>query len=311
MSPASPQLRGLLETSRALRSSPDVPTMLDAVAATVARTLGFGTVVINLYRPAWDDYKVVVVHGSELAHDVLTGTSSSSAVWASLMQERFRCAGAFFVPTGTFDWLLVDEITYVPDIDPVEAPDAWQQEDALFVPLYASDGEIQGIMSVDEPRTGLRPCAEELETLVAVTAQAALAIESAQHADEASRRRSAAEHLLRVSAALTNERRVDHLLDDVCRGVSDALDFDRVVFFLHDSARGCLTPAASSGWGRDEITALPDIEPRELSRLLRPELEEHGCVLLERHSAETLTGARLHHLHTSATNGRGPRAWNG
>ncbi len=161
MSLASPQLRGLLETSRALRSSPDVPTMLDAVAATVARTLGFGTVVINLYRPAWDDYKVVVVHGSELAHDVLTGTSSSSAVWASLMQERFRCAGAFFVPTGTFDWLSVDEITYVPDIDPVEAPDAWQPEDALFVPLYASDGEIQGFMSVYEPRLFIIPRAAE------------------------------------------------------------------------------------------------------------------------------------------------------
>lgn len=311
MSLASPQLRGLLETSQALRSSPDVPTMLEAVAATVARTLGFGTVAINLYRPAWDDYMVVVVHGSEQAHSVLSGTTSSAAVWASLMQERFGCAGAFFVPSGTFDWDSHDEITYVPDLEPVAAPDAWLPEDALFVPLYASDGEIQGILSVDEPRSGLRPCAEELETLVAVTAQAALAIESAQHAEEASRRRSAAEHLLRVSAALTKERRVDQLLDEVCHGVSDALDFDRVVFFLHDAARGCLTPAASSGWRRAEIDALPDIEPRELSRLLRPELEEHGCLLLDRHTAQALTGARLHHLHTSETNGRGPLAWVG
>ncbi|MBA2644028.1 MAG: diguanylate cyclase [Solirubrobacterales bacterium] len=34
-------------------------------------------------------------------------------------------------------------------------------------------------------------------------------------------------------------------------------------------------------------------------------------MLLERRSAEALTGARLHHLHASATNGRGPRAWDG
>ncbi len=311
MSLASPQLRGLLETSRALRSFPDVPTMLEAVAATVARTLGFGTVAINLYRPAWDDYEVVLVHGCEQAHSVLAGTASSSAVWASLMQERFDCAGAFLVPSGTFDWDAQDEITYVPNIDPVAAPDAWLPEDALFVPLYASDGGIQGILSVDEPRSGLRPCAEELETLVAVAAQAALAVESAQHADEASRRRSAAEHLLRVSARLTKERRVDQLLDDVCRAVSDALGFDRVVFFLNDAARGALIPAASFGWQRAEIAALPAVEPRELSRLLGPELEEHGCLLIERATAEALTGARLHHLYASQADGRGPRAWAG
>ena len=311
MSLASPQLRGLLETSRALRSSTDVPTMLGAVAATVARTLGFATVVINLYRPAWDDYEVVVVHGCEQAHSVLSGTTSSAAAWASLMQERFGCAGAFFVPSGNFDWSAADEITYVPDLVPVDAPDAWLPEDALFVPLYASDGAIQGFLSVDEPISGLRPGAEDLETLVAVTAQAALAIEAAQNAEDASRRRSAAEHLLRLSAALTRERRVDQLLTHVCRGVSDALHFDRVVFFLHDAARGALTPAASSGWPRGELEAVPDIDPRELSRILRSELEEHGCVLVDRGTAEALGGAGLNHLHASKADGRGPHAWAG
>ena len=49
------RLRGLLEVTRLVRSDADVSTVLAETARILRETLGYQTVVINLYRPAWDN----------------------------------------------------------------------------------------------------------------------------------------------------------------------------------------------------------------------------------------------------------------
>jgi diguanylate cyclase (GGDEF)-like protein len=68
-SPISP-LRGLLEVTKLVRSVEALPELLDAIARTIAETFGFRAVVIELYRPAWDDFVVATVFGSD-AHAAL------------------------------------------------------------------------------------------------------------------------------------------------------------------------------------------------------------------------------------------------
>ena len=48
---AAAHLRALLELARLVRTGCELPELLAAVAKIVSDTLGFGTVVINLYRP--------------------------------------------------------------------------------------------------------------------------------------------------------------------------------------------------------------------------------------------------------------------
>ena len=60
-----PQLRGLLEVTRLVRGERDLTRLVDAIAATIADSLGFRTVAINLYRPAEGDFMVTTVHGSD------------------------------------------------------------------------------------------------------------------------------------------------------------------------------------------------------------------------------------------------------
>jgi diguanylate cyclase (GGDEF)-like protein len=72
-SPLTP-LRGLLEVTRLVRSVEALPELLDAVARVVAETLDYGTVVVSLYRPAWNDVIVTSVHGADGS---LTGTVRS------------------------------------------------------------------------------------------------------------------------------------------------------------------------------------------------------------------------------------------
>ena len=48
-------LRALLDVATVVRSSDDLTRLLEATGATVAQELGFAAVVVNMYRPAWDD----------------------------------------------------------------------------------------------------------------------------------------------------------------------------------------------------------------------------------------------------------------
>ena len=60
-----PHFRGLLEVTRLVRDERDLTRLVDGIAATIADSLGFRTVAINLYRPAEGDFIVTTVHGSE------------------------------------------------------------------------------------------------------------------------------------------------------------------------------------------------------------------------------------------------------
>src|SRR4051794_34237284 len=95
--PISP-LRGLLEVSKLMRADADLPELLAAIARTVSESLGYRTVVVNLYRPAWDDFCVTTVHGNDDARTLLLGQLRKSDEWAPLLDDRFARRGAYVVP---------------------------------------------------------------------------------------------------------------------------------------------------------------------------------------------------------------------
>jgi diguanylate cyclase (GGDEF)-like protein/PAS domain S-box-containing protein len=157
-----------------------LPEVLDSVAEIVSDTLGFETVVINLYREAGDEYEVTTVHGNQRARDTLLGDVSSASSWATLLDGRFLRRGVFFIPAGALDWS--EELHfYTPELPaaPADAPRAWQADDALFAPLEGAGGRHYGIISVDEPASGLRPDDQQLDVLAAIAALAAQTIENA------------------------------------------------------------------------------------------------------------------------------------
>jgi len=291
-SPISP-LRGLLEVSRLVRAEGDLPALLAAIARTISASLGYETVAINLYRPAWDDFCVTTVHGDEGAGTSLLGQVRDHAEWEPLLSARFRRGGAYVVPAGAHDW----------------EPGAWNPDDALFLPMRHADGHLLGIVSVDRPVSGLRPTDEELDVLVSLADHAALAVQSAQEAAEAARHRLALEQLLRVSSRLNDEPAADEILRAVCTGVRDALGFQNVLALLADPKTSRLEPRAAVGWSiegpqLDSSIVLADVKP-----LLDPAFEIEGCFLLPSDEAERrIPSGKVGYV--SQLNGHGPRAWN-
>jgi hypothetical protein len=192
------QLPGLLDIGRALRSGGDLGHVLSAVAAGFSRASGFGTVVVNLRRPAWDDFEVVLAYGCDEAAAALLGKTTSWSDWEPILADEFEHGSAYFIPAGTRDWH-GDMVSFISDIAASGDPRAWDAEDALMVPLIASTGELLGIVSVDEPLDGRRPDAAQLEQIALACNHAAAAVEHAQATAAARRHSAAVEHLLTCS----------------------------------------------------------------------------------------------------------------
>jgi GAF domain-containing protein len=286
----------------------DLEPVLRAVARTTAACLGYGTAVINLYRPAWDDFHTVVVEGNEEARRVLLGQTSTADDWIGLLDARFERRGAYLIQHGDFDWSADRLTSYVPAGAPSDDPDAWHPEDALFVLLRSGAGELLGILSVDEPVDGRRPSDEQLDLLVGMSQHAALALEHAQEAAAAERQRIAVDHLLRLTASLAERRTIDEMLDAVCVGIRDALGFQKVVVSLEGEQPGMLELRAVVGMPPEERERVAAVPVAAVAPLF-DELERDGVVFTEREVAEERVDPSLHEVSMSRLNGRGARAW--
>src|SRR3954464_1448228 len=277
-------LRGLLDVARAARSGADLPSVLGTVAQAISRTLGYNTVVINLRRPAWDDFEVVLVRGSEEAREMLLGLTRAQEEWDVLLQPRFERHGAYVLLHGDFDWRADRTLSYVPTFDAGDDPNAWHAEDALFVPPQGTGRKVLGFLSVDEPFSGRRPTDDDLEVLSAMAAHVALAVENAQAQAESARHNASVEHLLRVSAQLNGRSSAEETLAAVCSGISEALGFEKVMLAL-DEGDGRLTPRASAGWTAPQLVTLPNPTLAEMAPLTDAGLAQEGCILLEPEAA--------------------------
>ncbi|HEV2874855.1 MAG TPA: diguanylate cyclase [Thermoleophilaceae bacterium] len=302
------RLGAMFERTASVRDEADLQEVLEDVARTIGEVLGYGAVVVNVYRPAFDDMLTAAAVGSEESLQALLGTVSPNDTWTPLLADRFRRRdGAYFVPDGEFDWDSLGIETYVPDLEPSDDPNAWLAGDALFVPLRDARHQLLGVISVDEPVTGLRPTDSELDALVTISRHAALALRIAQEIADDMQHQRMLERVLEVSARLAEADDVEAVLQAVCDGIEDALGFNRVMISLAEEPDMALEPVATSGWDLDE----PEIEVATLDTLARLFVEEYevaGCYLLPAEVAEHRLGIDSF-PYRSEMNGRGPHAW--
>ena len=75
---------------------------------------------------------------------------------------------------------------WVPDIEPLDVPDAWHPLDTLYAPLRDPSGRLLGVLGVDLPEDGLRPGPLRRQVLEMYAVQAGLAIHHAQERERLS-----------------------------------------------------------------------------------------------------------------------------
>jgi diguanylate cyclase (GGDEF)-like protein len=301
------RVQALIEVTRLVGGTESIQSVLDAIAHVLTETVGFAGVVINVYRPQWDDYEAATVVGPPKMVEELLGATYDADWIGVVLDERFDRRGAYFIPEGSLDWDAADiGVRWMPDPARGEDDGAWRPGDELFVPCRDSDGHMLAILSLGEPVSGRRATDSELDFLVAVGRHAALALEQAHSTHESRRHRAALEQLLALSRKLADKASLEALLQGVCDGVQQTLGFRKVVLELIDADTGLLSPRASVGWPAGE-------EPRwELpldatDPLMEPEFEIGGCYLIPYEDAVARNGHA--EFGSAERNGRGPHAW--
>ena len=112
--PTIARLGMMFERTALVRDETDLQEVLEDVCRTIAELLGYRAVVVNVYRPAFDDMLTSAAVGSEDSVKELVGKSSPRETWVPLLDERFERRGAYFVPGGEFDWEGLGVHSYVP-----------------------------------------------------------------------------------------------------------------------------------------------------------------------------------------------------
>jgi signal transduction histidine kinase len=215
------------------RAEPAGPGAVDAaglqfIAEGVTELAGFELAAIS------------IVHDGRLHTIAIAGDDDARAELSSLRPpvedvlaelENAEVWGALrFVPherqTGR-----LDDYSYVQDRVPADDTDGWHPQDLLLALLEDDDGELRGVLSVDVPRHGRRPDAEQRRVLELYARQAGRAViallEKAEFEDGLRRERATSDYRGQLIDALSHQLQnpvaaisgnLELLLDDLTPG---------------------------------------------------------------------------------------------
>lgn len=156
---------------------------LRAIAEGVARSTPFQEVAVTVAEvPDSADLRTIAVVGSaEVRAKLLETTCRREALLAHLAAGEPR--GALRFRTGFENTEGV--VTHRSSYQPLDAPDAWRPDYELDAPLYDTEGELVGMLSMDRPRDGRIPPVWVNEILELFAEQAVIAILNAWRHEQA------------------------------------------------------------------------------------------------------------------------------
>ncbi len=237
------QLAAVLEVSRALRSDRPLEEILEEVAYAIQETVGFNLVLISVLEGDPPYQRRVAAAGLPIAaFERLKQRRDPWPLVADLMTPEFRISRSYYIPAEKQShWRGRIEV-YEEEVSGLQRePGHWHPQDLLIVPLVGPGGDVQGLLSVDQPRDGRVPNRNVIEALEIFAAQAALAIENAHLMEVLERRAETLALFNEVSRSITT-----HLeavaLDDVLHTVGEMLPrllaADQSMVFLLDDDTG-------------------------------------------------------------------------
>ncbi|GLX18974.1 MULTISPECIES: diguanylate cyclase CdgB [Streptomyces] len=173
-------LRQLHQVVAELNTARSLADTLQTVVDGIVRGLGYELACVNLVRPD-GDLVVAAFAGDPAAEALITGRVGSRPAWERRLTMGEDWDGLRFIP-HTEGWVLMEDDVpqwHTDGPDP-RFRDEWHPEDRLYAPMYATGGELLGVISVDRPRNGRRPGAWGREALQMYAFQAAIAISNAR-----------------------------------------------------------------------------------------------------------------------------------
>lgn len=242
------QLRLFLEVTRTLRSDRPLDEMLLDMAYATQEAVNYEIVMISLREGA--DARRIAGAGVPLKE--LARLKEMPQPWhkiARLFQDEFRIGHSYYVPAESQDIWRGEIDVYEEDMEIGRpAPDMWHPHDLMIVPLYDTQQEILGYISVDKPRDGRAPTRTSVEVLELFAAQIALAIENSRLVESLRLQINTLNLFNELSRSITAKLDLPVVLNTVVQAVTNLLGYDFSTVFLQDQETERFVPRASSGY---------------------------------------------------------------
>lgn len=143
--------------------------------------VGWGRVSVSTRNSQLDVQELICVGFSAqdeaaLRENLLPGSAWKQRFGVEL--ERFRIGQCYYLPWS--DPWVREHVQGVKSQQPVKETDTWHPQDLLYVPLFGRDGQIVGIIGLDDPQNGRRPTEASLHIIELFAQETGLALQNAQ-----------------------------------------------------------------------------------------------------------------------------------
>lgn len=194
--------------------------VLHAIAEDVVRRTGFRVAAIEALRSD-GNLEFVAIAGSPEGSERLLGQASPLSI-EKVVAFGTRIDGWVHVPAELVDeetraWML--QYGHAPDLPEPDGPDGWHPEDRLVRLLTDADGDLRGLLYLDEPLSGRRPTPE---TIAAINAEIEVMYDAIVSIVERELYGEQVRMLSQARSALASVR-TDLGVDDFLRAMSDAM----------------------------------------------------------------------------------------
>lgn len=217
-------LHEVLRIGRELRADSSLEDVLEQIAFSVMDTAGFRGSAFFILHHATQTFQLVSGAGLPLTElERLRHAQLPFELVNKLLATQYKMGRAFFLPGSYMRELEVD--LDLIDEDNGSATDSiWQSQDALFVPLYSTRGQLIGLLEADEPFDRQRPTERSIEAIEILADQAAIAIQNTQLLREAHSQTEQMTAMYRVSTAMVSTLDFHESLEGF---------FNEIVAYLH------------------------------------------------------------------------------
>ena len=186
----------------------------------ISEMLGYRAVVVNVYRPAFDDMHTSAAVGSEDSVRELVGKSLAARDLDAAAGRALRAGdGAYFVAGGEFDWDALGVETATCRASTRARTRMPGGPRTLCSCRYATQGHLIGVISVDEPESGGAPTTKSRRARDNLPPRGPRAADRAGHGPRHGAPADARGHPRGVGARGRGRRSRTGILQAVCDGI--------------------------------------------------------------------------------------------
>jgi PAS domain S-box-containing protein len=285
------QLEALTALAAAPRDGRELEALFEGLADTITRLTDYRSCIVFLFTDDAQKRRRILSYSSNVPREYIEKSSTRAYPRdevARFIEQGVRIEvgelgyASYFPPSH---YQLLDDYNAnrfkvgLPRPLPEYGEEPWHDGDELFVPLVTHDGEMIGLIALDDPRSGLAPDRRSVLPAVAFARQTAQLVARQQDAEKLAAQAEREALINRITRAVRQTLDTDEVFRAATRELGLHLGVDRSVIFMLDAEAGVARSAA-------EYTA-PGVEAagREykipLIAALVEKIREHGVLAFE------------------------------